>query len=230
MLDDISIYKARLRMGEHLAEQIKKAKLDIDVVIPVPTTSRHSAVPLAYALGVKYREGLVKNRYIGRTFIMPGQSQRQTSIRRKLNPIGLEIRGKNVLLVDDSIVRGNTSKKIIDMVRDMGAEKIYFASCSPPLHFPCVYGIDMPSRQEFVANELTIEETAKQIGADTLFYQKNEDLFEAVQEGNRSIKQFCMACMDGKYPTHDVNEEVLKHAEESRGCARVQVEKQIPLI
>ncbi|MBU0981162.1 amidophosphoribosyltransferase [Patescibacteria group bacterium] len=233
MLDDISVYKSRLRMGEKLAKQIKAANLKIDVVIPVPTTSKHAAVPLAYKLGVKYREGLVKNRYVGRTFIMPGQEKRNKSIRQKLNPIQLEIKGKNVLLVDDSIVRGNTSRQIVDMVRAMGAKKVYFASCAPPLHHPCVYGIDMPSRKEFVANELTIEETAKKIGADALFYQELDDLVSAVQEGNPKIKKFCMACFDGKYPTGDVTEEVLRAAEDSRsgvapsGCESLN---QIPLI
>ncbi len=230
MLDDISVYKTRLRMGEKLARKIKAAKLKIDVVIPVPTTSRHAAVPLAYKLGVKYREGLVKNRYVGRTFIMPGQATRQVSIRRKLNPIRLEIKGKNILLVDDSIVRGNTSKKIVEMVRDMGAKKVYFASCAAPLHHPCLYGIDMPTRKEFVANELTVEETARKIGADALFYQDLKDLFDAVREGNPKIKNFCMACFDGNYPTKDVTEEVLREAEESRKDAYVQVEKQLPLI
>lgn len=233
MIDDISVYKTRLRMGEKLAKKIKASGIKIDVVIPVPSTSRHSAVPLAYKLGVKYREGLVKNRYVGRTFIMPGQAARQKSIRHKLNPIQLEIKDKNVLLVDDSIVRGNTSKKIVEMVRDMGAKKVYFASAAPPLHHPCVYGIDMPSRKEFVANELTVEETAKKIGADALFYQDLEDLVSAVQEGNPKIQKFCMACFDGNYPTSDVSEEVLRAAEESR-CEDARPDStrinQIPLI
>ncbi len=218
LIDDISVYKSRLRMGERLAKKIKAANLEIDVVIPVPSTARHSAVPLAYELGVKYREGLVKNRYVGRTFIMPGQKQRQSSIRRKLNPLQLEINGKNVLLVDDSIVRGNTSKLIVEMVREMGAKKVYFASAAAPLHHPCVYGIDLPSRKEFVANELTVEETAKQIGADALFYQDLEDLHDAVAEGNPHVQRFCMACFDGKYPTADVTEELLQEMENARHC------------
>ena len=228
LMDGISVYKSRLRMGERLAKKIKDANLEIDVVIPVPTTSTHAAVPLAYLLGVKYREGLIKNRYVGRTFIMPGQKERQDSIRRKLNPLKLEIEGKNVLLVDDSIVRGNTSRKIVELVREMGAKKVYFASAAPPLHHPCVYGIDMPSRSEFVANELTVEETARQIGADALFYQDLEDLKEAVQEGNPDVKDFCMACFDGKYPTADVTEEILREAEASRGAS--QKESKLPLL
>jgi len=227
MIDDVSVYKARLRMGEKLAKKIKEANLDIDVVMPVPSTSRHSAVPLAYALNVKYREGLVKNRYVARTFIMPGQEERQTSIRRKLNPIRLEIEGKNILLVDDSIVRGNTSKKIVQMVREMGAKKVYFASCAPPLRHPCVYGIDMPSRKEFVANQLSTEETAKQIGADALFYQELDDLLETVAEGSPALEDCCMACFDGNYPTADVTEEVLRAAESSRS---EKEDKQVPLI
>jgi len=172
---------------------------------------------------------------VGRTFIMPGQSKRTSSIRRKLNPIRLEIEGKNILLVDDSIVRGNTSRKIVEMVRDMGAKKVYFASCAAPLRHPCVYGIDMPSRQEFIANTLTASETARKIGADALFYQDLNDLAEAVREGNPKIKRFCMACFDGKYVTADVTEEVLRAAEESRGAAQVPSEvlakeKQIPLL
>lgn len=225
LIDNISVYKTRLRMGEKLAKKIKAANIEIDVVIPVPSTSRHSAVPLAYELGVKYREGLVKNRYVGRTFIMPGQSKRQSSIRRKLNPIRLEIEGKNILLVDDSIVRGNTSRKIVEMVRQMGAKKVYFASCAAPLRHPCVYGIDMPSRKEFVANNLTVEETARSLGADGLFYQELDDLAEAVREGNPEIERFCMACFDGKYPTADVTEEVLQAAEESRSGVYKEIRK-----
>jgi amidophosphoribosyltransferase len=230
LIDDISVYKTRLRMGEKLAKKIKASGLEIDVVMPVPSTSRHSAAPLATELGVKYREGLVKNRYVGRTFIMPGQHLRQSSIRRKLNPIRLEIEGKKVLLVDDSIVRGNTSRKIVEMVRDMGAEKVYFASCAAPLHNPCVYGVDMPSRKEFIANELTADEVARAIGADAVFYQDLEDLKESVREGNPDIKDFCMACFDGKYPTPDVTDEVLRAAEESRQCAQLEVENQVPLL
>lgn len=215
-LDKINIYKTRLRLGEYLAEKIKKAKLDIDVVCPVPDSARSSAIPLANKLGVRYREGLVKNRYIGRTFIMPDQKERKRSIRFKLNPLPLELKGKNVLLVDDSIVRGNTSKKIIEMVRNAGAKKVYFASCAPPLVSPCVYGVDMPTRKDFVAYNLETETIAKVIGADKVFYQDLKDLEKAAHFGNKSITGFCGACFSGKYPTKDVSEGVLQDAEEIR--------------
>lgn len=204
-------------MGLKLAKKIKKAKLAIDVVVPVPDSSRSSALSLAQELGLKYREGLVKNRYIGRTFIMPGQTIRKKSIHYKLNPIKLELNNRNVLLVDDSIVRGNTSKKIIEMVRQAGAKKVYFASAAPPLISPCVYGVDMPSKKEFVANELTVDEICKVIGADKLFYQDVDDLLDAAREGNPKIKNFCYACMSGKYPTPEVTKELLDKAEFTRG-------------
>lgn len=216
IIDNVSVYKARLRMGESLAEQIKKANLSIDVVVPVPDSSRSAALPLAQALGVKYREGLVKNRYIGRTFIMPGQEIRQKSIKYKLNPIILELRNRNVLLVDDSIVRGNTSRKIIQMVRQAGAKNVYFASCAPPLINPCLYGVDMPSRKDFVAHNLNTEEVARAIGADKLFYQTEEDLLKSAKKGNPKITDFCYACMGGQYPTDDITEETLNAAEATR--------------
>lgn len=216
ILDGVSVYKTRLRMGMKLAKKIKKANLKIDVVVPVPDSARSSALSLAQELGVKYREGLVKNRYIGRTFIMPGQAIRKKSIKYKLNPISLEIKNRNVLLVDDSIVRGNTSKKIIEMVRAAGARKVYFASAAPPIISPCVYGVDMPSKKEFVAHELNNEEICKVIGADKLFYQDVDDLVDAAKEGNPKITNFCYACMSGKYPTPDVTKEVLAKAEASR--------------
>lgn len=217
-IDKISIYKSRLRMGEKLARKVKAAKIKIDVVIPVPDTSRSAATTLAYKLGVKCREGLIKNRYIGRTFIMPGQQIRQRSIKYKLNPLELEIRGKNVLLVDDSIVRGNTSRQIVEMVRNAGAKKVYFASCAPALRNPCVYGVDMPTRKEFVANGLTTAQICKTIGADGLFYQDLNDLVDACRTGNPKIKNFCTGCFNGKYPTPEVTEKVLRRAEETRGC------------
>lgn len=220
IIDNVSVYKARLRLGESLAKKIKKMNLDIDVVVPIPDSSRSAALPLAQALGVKYREGLVKNRYVGRTFIMPGQEIRKKSIHYKLNALPLELNNRNVLLVDDSIVRGNTSKKIIEMVRAAGARKVYFASTAPKLVNPCLYGVDMPSRKDFVANGLTTEEIAKFIGADKLIYQDEKDLLAAAKKGNPKITNFCYACMGGKYPTGDITEEMLNKAELSRGSAQ----------
>jgi len=215
-LDKINIYKTRLRLGKYLAKRIKKENLDIDVVMPVPDSGRSSAITLAHELGVKYREGLVKNRYIGRTFIMPGQEVRRKSIRFKLNPIKLEMKGKNILLVDDSIVRGNTSKKIIQMVREAGAKKVYFASCAPRLISPCVYGVDMPTRKELIAYNLTDDTIAKVLGADGVFYQTLEDLEQAAHKGNKEITGFCGACFSGKYPTPEVNEKLLSEMEQDR--------------
>ncbi|MFA7277470.1 MAG: amidophosphoribosyltransferase [Candidatus Gracilibacteria bacterium] len=223
VIDKISVYKTRLRMGQVLAKKIaktlKKEKLPIDVVMPVPDTARSSALAVAEVLGVKYREGLIKNRYIGRTFIMPGQAIRKKSIKYKLMPIELEIRGKNILLVDDSIVRGNTCKKIIQIVRDAGAKNVYFASSAPPLRNPCVYGVDMPSKKDFIANKLSITEIAKEIGADKLFYQEIDDLIWSAHEGNKKITKFCSACMDGKYPTKDITLKRLDEMDAIRSTA-----------
>jgi len=222
ILDNISVYKARLRMGKTLAKKILRLypKHDIDVVIPVPDTSRTAAVQLAYHLNRKYREGFVKNRYIPRTFIMPGQSTRKKSVRQKLNAIGLEFKNKNVLLVDDSIVRGTTSKQIIQMARDAGAKKVYFASASPPVRYPNVYGIDMPSAQELLAHNRTADEIAKLIGADWLVYQDLEDLIAcARKKGNKSIKQFDTSCFSGNYVTGDVDQNYLDHIEQHRNDA-----------
>jgi amidophosphoribosyltransferase len=231
LMDNISVYKTRLRMGQYLSRQIKKDKLNVDVVIPVPETSRHIAITLANELKVKYREGFMKNRYIGRTFIMPNQEMRRKSIRYKLNPIPLEFRNKNVLLVDDSIVRGNTSKQIIQMVRDAGAKKVYFASAAPPLINPCVYGIDMPTRKDFIANQLNLKEIEKAIDADRLYYQKYEDLEHAAHVGNRKIKKFCWACMGGPYPAGDITEEVLARVEQYRtDCEFTENEDQMTLL
>ncbi len=203
MLDDVSVYKARLRMGEYLANKILKMMPDhdIDVVIPVPDTSRTAALPLAYELGVKYREGFIKNRYIGRTFIMPGQEQRKRSVRHKLNVIDLEFRGKNVLLVDDSIVRGTTSKQIIQMAREAGAKKVYFASAAPPVRYPNVYGIDMPAPAELIASGRNNQEICAELGADELIYQDLEDLITACKKGNRNIECFDTSCFSGEYIT-----------------------------
>ncbi len=203
MMDDISIYKARLRMGEALARKIMRIRPDhdIDVVIPVPDTSRTAALPMAYDLNVKYREGFMKNRYIGRTFIMPDQEARNLSVRRKLNPVALEFRNKNVLLVDDSIVRGTTSRQIIQMAREAGANKVYLASAAPPVRYPNVYGIDMPAAHELIAHGRSETEIQKEIGADWLIYQDLEDLVEACKEGNPNIKQFDTSCFSGDYIT-----------------------------
>jgi amidophosphoribosyltransferase len=217
-MDDVSVYKARLRMGEVLAEKIlrERPEHDIDVVIPIPDTSRTAALQLANRLGVKYREGFIKNRYIGRTFIMPGQQQRKKSVRQKLNAIDLEFRGKNVMLVDDSIVRGTTSQQIIQMARDAGAKSVFFASASPPVRFPNVYGIDMPSKEELIAHGRTTEEVAQAIGADWLVFQDLDDLIDAVRKGNRSIGQFDCSVFTGEYVTGGVTGDYLDHLENLR--------------
>ncbi|HEY4873694.1 MAG TPA: amidophosphoribosyltransferase [Steroidobacteraceae bacterium] len=212
IIDKISVYRARMRMGDKLAEKILRVypQHDIDVVIPIPDTSRTSAMQVALKLGLKYREGFIKNRYIGRTFIMPGQQQRETSVRRKLNAIDLEFRGKNVLLVDDSIVRGTTSAQIIDLAREAGARKVYFASAAPPVRFPNVYGIDMPAASELVASERTVEEVASLIGADWLIYQDLEDLVAACRHDDARIEEFDTSCFSGEYVTGDVTPEYLE--------------------
>ncbi len=203
MLDDISVYKARLRMGKALARKILRERPDhdIDVVIPVPDTSRTAALPLAYDLRVKHREGLMKNRYIGRTFIMPGQEQRRKSVRQKLNPIELEFRDKNVLLVDDSIVRGTTSREIIQMAREAGARKVYFASASPPVRYPNIYGIDMPATSELVASGRSEKQIEELLGADWLIYQDLPELIASCREGNKAIEKFDTSCFSGEYVT-----------------------------
>lgn len=211
VIDHISVYKARLRMGECLGKKIRELGLEVDVVIPVPDTARTCALTLAHELDVKYREGLIKNRYVGRTFIMPGQEQRQKSIKRKLNPIKLEINKKRVLLVDDSIVRGNTARKIIEMVREQGAEKVYLASCAPPIRHQCVYGVDMPSRKEFVAHEADYDQIAKTINADAVIYQNLEDLVQSVTPPKTTEQMgYCTACFSGKYPTAEVTAKFLE--------------------
>jgi amidophosphoribosyltransferase len=203
MIEDVSVYKARLRMGERLAAKIQRVRPDhdIDSVIPIPDTARTAASSLAAALGLPMREGFVKNRYIGRTFIMPGQSERVKSVRRKLNAIELEFRNKNVLLVDDSIVRGTTSKQIIQMAREAGAKKVYFASAAPPVRFPNVYGIDMPAPDELVAHDHSDEQVQALIGADWLVYQDLDDLIAAVAEGNEKLTRFDTSCFSGEYVT-----------------------------
>lgn len=218
MIDDISVYKSRLRMGEKLAEKILSEwpGHDIDVVMPIPDTSRTSALELAHRLGVPYREGFIKNRYIGRTFIMPGQQLRKKSVRQKLNAIDLEFEGKNVLLVDDSIVRGTTSAQIVDMAREAGANKVYFASAAPAVRHPYVYGIDMPSPSELVAHNRTTEEVCELIRADKLFYQDLEDLIDAVSAGNKDICNFDTSCFSGVYVTGDITPEYLASIDTAR--------------
>jgi len=202
-------------MGETLAEKILKLRPDhnIDVVIPIPDTGRTAALPLAQKLGIKYREGFIKNRYIPRTFIMPGQAIRKKSVRQKLNAIDLEFQDKNVLLVDDSIVRGTTSGEIIQMAREAGAKNVYFASAAPPVAFPNVYGIDMSSSNELIAHNKSEDEIAKIIGADWLVYQDLDQLIEAVRAGNPDITDFDLSCFNGSYVTGDINQDYLDHIE-----------------
>jgi amidophosphoribosyltransferase len=215
-IDDVNVYDCRVNLGRLLAEEIKKHDLDIDVVVPVPDSARDAAIEIARQLNLKYREALVKNRYIGRTFIMPADQKRRSSIRQKLNAIPSELKGKNVLIVDDSIVRGNTSRAIIELIRECGAKKVYFGSYSPPLRYPCVYGIDMQTKTEFIASNSSVEQIAKKIGADKVIYQSLESLKKAVQMGNDKITHFCGACFDGHYPTGDVTSDVLATIEKDR--------------
>jgi len=221
ILNNLSVYKARLRMGETLAEKILRLRPehDVDVVIPIPDTSRTAAMQVAHGLGVKYREGFIKNRYIGRTFIMPEQSARTASVRRKLNAIDLEFRGKNVLLVDDSIVRGTTSRQIIEMAREAGARKVYVASAAPPVRYPNVYGIDMPSASELVAAGRSEQEIERIIGADWLIYQDLQDLVESVNHENAGIEVFDTSCFSGDYVTGDVTRAYLDELEVFRSNA-----------
>ncbi|KND58684.1 Amidophosphoribosyltransferase [Candidatus Paraburkholderia schumanniana] len=214
-LDGVPVYNARLRMGDYLAEKIKRVLPDvpIDVVMPIPDSSRPAAMQVAAKLGVEYREGFFKNRYVGRTFIMPGQAVRKKSVRQKLNAMGIEFKGKNVLIVDDSIVRGTTSHEIVQMARDAGANKVIFASAAPPVKFPNVYGIDMPTRGELVAHGRSDEEVARMIGADYLVYQDVEDLKSAIRDINPALKEFEASCFDGNYITGDVTTEYLDRIE-----------------
>ena len=222
IMDGISVYKARLKMGEYLAGKIMKERPDhdIDVVIPIPDTSRTSALQLANRLGVKYREGFMKNRYIGRTFIMPGQQQRKKSVKQKLNAIDLEFSGKNVLLVDDSIVRGTTCNQIIEMAREAGAKKVYFASAAPEVRFPNVYGIDMPAVNELIAHDRTVSEIEKEIGADWLIYQDLEDLKRSCLSGAKTdVKVFDCSVFDQDYVTGDIDEAYFTRLQAARSDA-----------
>lgn len=219
IIDDIFVHKARLRMGTKLAKKIRRERPDlkIDSVIPIPDTSRTSAMSLAHELDVRFSEGFMKNRYIGRTFIMPGQGTRKKSVRQKLNPIDVEFKGKNVLLVDDSIVRGTTSKQIVQMARDAGAKQVYFASAAPAVRYPNVYGIDMPAAHELVAHGRTDEEVAEWIGADALFYQDLQDLIQAVQKkGKTHVDRFDTSVFNGEYVTGDITPEYLADLEAQR--------------
>lgn len=218
IIDKVSVYKARLRMGETLAEKVLREwpDHDIDVVMPIPDTSRTSAMQMAHLLGVKFREGFIKNRYIGRTFIMPGQKMRKKSVRQKLNPIDLEFRGKNVMLVDDSIVRGTTCQEIVQMARDAGARKVYFASAAPPVRYPNVYGIDMPSASELIAHDRSVEQIRDLIGADWLLYQDLEDLITCVNDVNPDIEGWECSVFTGNYVTGDVDEAYLNRLEALR--------------
>ncbi|HXZ53839.1 MAG TPA: amidophosphoribosyltransferase [Burkholderiales bacterium] len=228
VIDGVSVYESRLHMGRSLAEKIKRTLpgLQVDVVIPVPDTSRPSALELAHGLGVSYREGFIRNRYIGRTFIMPGQTIRKKSVRRKLSVVGLEFKGKNVLIVDDSIVRGTTSREIVQMAREAGANKVFFASAAPPVRFPNVYGIDMPTRAELIATGRNEEQVAREIGADAVVYQDLDALKAAVRAVNPKLTQFETSCFDGVYITGDVTSEYLASVEKQRDAGRQESEEE----
>ncbi|MEW6024303.1 MAG: amidophosphoribosyltransferase [Pseudomonadota bacterium] len=218
VIDGASVYATRLKMGEYLADKIRKEipVEEIDVVMPIPDSSRPAAIQLALKLGVEYREGFIKNRYIGRTFIMPGQGMRKKSVRQKLNAIGSEFKGKNVLLVDDSIVRGTTSREIVQMAREAGARKVFFASAAPPVLFPNVYGIDMPTRDELIAYGRTVEEVCKEITADRLVYQDIDALKRSISDVNPELTNFEASCFDGVYVTGDVTPAYLDNLESAR--------------
>jgi len=222
LIDGASVYETRLNMGEKLAEKIRRQyrHLQVDVVIPIPDSSRPSALQLAAGLGVPYREGFVKNRYIGRTFIMPGQAVRSKSVRQKLNPMSMEFSGKNVLLVDDSIVRGTTSREIVQMARESGARRVFFASAAPPVRFPNVYGIDMPTRAELIAAHRSEDEVTRELGADALIYQDLDALKDAVRQANPRLTSFETSCFDGVYVTGDVTTDYLRAIEINRDARR----------
>ena len=222
VLDGVPVYEARLNMGRALADRIRREHpgLPVDVVIPVPDTSRPSALELARSLDVNYREGFVRNRYIGRTFIMPGQAVRKRSVRQKLSAIGIEFRGKNVLIVDDSIVRGTTSHEIVQMAREAGANKVYFASAAPPVRYPNVYGIDMPTRAELLATDRDEQAIAREIGADLVIYQDLQALIDSIRLCNPALDEFETSCFDGRYVTGDVTADYLDQVEHSRDVRR----------
>ena len=215
IIDDVSVYEARRNLGKQLANRWNERGLKADVVIPVPDSACTSASTMAQHIGIEYREGLVKNRYIGRTFIMPGQGDRTSGVRRKLNSIRSEFEGKDVLLVDDSVVRGTTSRQIVDLARAAGARKVFFASCSPPVQFPCVYGVDMSTRAELIAREKSEEQIAEAIGADAMIYQPISSLRKALKDAGSDL-HYCAACFDGEYPTPEVTAETLAAIEDCR--------------
>ncbi|MGZ8288878.1 MAG: amidophosphoribosyltransferase [Telluria sp.] len=227
VIDGASVYATRLRMGEYLADKVRSQinVEDIDVVMPIPDSSRPAAIQLALKLGVEYREGFIKNRYIGRTFLMPGQAIRRKSVRQKLNAINSEFKDKNVLLVDDSIVRGTTSREIVQMAREAGARKVYFASAAPPVLFPNVYGIDMPTREELIAYGRTNEEICREITADALVYQDVDALKRSISDVNPALKNFEASCFDGVYVTGDVTPEYLEGLEAARHNPKAAVEE-----
>jgi len=239
VIDGISVYQTRLRMGESLADKIKRSygHLDIDVVIPIPDSSRPAAMQLSQHLNLPYREGFIKNRYIGRTFIMPGQAIRRKSVRQKLNAIAMEFKDKNVLLVDDSIVRGNTSSEIVQMARESGARKVFFASAAPPVRFANVYGIDMPTREELIATGRNEEQIAREIGCDELIYQDLDALIEDVRSVNPRVSRFETSCFSGEYITGDVTQAYLDGVEAQRrdgvkqaGVASAQLDLGLELV
>ena len=222
-LNDVSVYRSRLRMGQNLASSWKKKFPDImpDIVIPAPSTANTAALSFAHELGVRYSEGLYKNTFIGRTFIMPGQKERKKSVRYKLVPQELEIKDKKVLIMDDSIVRGNTSREIVKMLRDFGADEVYFASACPPVQSPCFYGVDMPTKEELIAGRMTVNEIEKYLQVDALLYQEIKDLVEAVtRRGDHYIDKPCMACLDGNYIANDIDTKIIDQMSKQRASHR----------
>jgi len=219
VLDGTSVHEARMEMGRRMGQRFKETGLEADVVIPVPESARTAAQTMAEELGLRCREGFVKNRYVGRTFIMPNDEARQATIRAKLNPIRSEFEGKRVIIMDDSIVRGNTSRHMVKIARDMGAAKVYFASYSPPLLFPCFYGIDMATKRDFIARDRTDEEIAKELGCDAVVYQTVAQMEDAVRAAGNGELEFCKACFEGKYPTGDITEGMIADIENDRVAA-----------
>ena len=230
VLDGASVYETRLKMGEYLADQVRQqiSSGAIDVVMPIPDSSRPSAMQLALKLNLEYREGFIKNRYIGRTFIMPGNVSRRKSVRQKLNAIGAEFKGKSVLLVDDSIVRGTTSREIVQMARESGATRVVFASAAPPVKFPNVYGIDMPTRQELIAYGRSDEEICREITADALVYQEVSAMRRAIADVNPRLSSLEASCFDGEYITGDITREYLDKLEWARNHPKARIEDGVP--